>query len=136
MKIAVVDGQGGGIGRAVVERLDKIRTGDMEVIALGTNSHATSSMMKAGADAGATGENPIVHMADEVDVIIGPMAIISANAMMGEITPLMAKAVAGSRAVKLLIPLNRCNMKVLGLKKATIGDLLQEMEENLLKTIK
>jgi len=104
MRIAVVDGQGGGIGKAIVEKLRKELPGDVEIIALGTNSAATVLMLKAGANEGATGENAIVYNADKVDVIMGVIGIIAANSMMGELTPLMARAIAESPAKKVLIP--------------------------------
>lgn len=116
MRIAVIDGQGGGIGKAVVERLRKELPGDIRVLALGTNAAATALMMKAGADEGASGENAIVYNSSRVDVIVGVIGILVANAMLGELTPLMARAVAESPAMKVLIPLNRCNIEVAGVR--------------------
>lgn len=114
MQIAVVDGQGGGIGKAIIEKL-RAELGDgITILALGTNSLATSLMLKAGANEGATGENAIVFSAPRADVIIGSVAIIAANSMLGELTPLMARAVAESAAKKVLIPLNRCQIYVMG----------------------
>ena len=92
MRIAVVDGQGGGIGRAIVDKL-KTALPEVEVIALGTNSAATGQMLRAGADEGATGENAIVHNMKFVDIVVGVIAIINANSMMGELTPRMAQAI-------------------------------------------
>jgi NAD(P)-dependent dehydrogenase (short-subunit alcohol dehydrogenase family) len=103
MKIAVVDGQGGGIGKALVEKLRIEFGNDIEITALGTNALATSLMLRAGADEGASGENAIVYNAGRVDVIIGPIGIIAADSMLGELTPAMAKAIAGSSAKKILI---------------------------------
>ncbi|HBF37046.1 MAG TPA: hypothetical protein DDW50_06965 [Firmicutes bacterium] len=117
MKIAVIDGQGGGIGKLIVEKLRKELPGDTEIIALGTNSLATSGMIKAGANEGATGENAIIYNACRVDTIIGPLGIIAANSMLGELTPLMARAIAESPARKVLLPLNRCNIKIAGMDK-------------------
>ncbi|HQJ37520.1 MAG TPA: DUF3842 family protein, partial [Bacillota bacterium] len=100
MRIAVIDGQGGGIGKAIVERFRQKLEDSVEIVALGTNSLATSLMLKAGADEGATGENAIIYNACKVDIILGPIGIISANSLLGELTPLMAKAIAESPAKK------------------------------------
>jgi hypothetical protein len=110
----VVDGQGGGIGKTIIEQI-RLKLGDeVEILALGTNALATSAMLKAGANEGATGENAIVCNAPRVDIILGSIAILSANSMLGELTPLMAKAIAESPAKKALIPLNRCQIYVMG----------------------
>jgi hypothetical protein len=126
MKIAVIDGQGGGIGKALVEGLRNMFGNDIEITALGTNALATSLMLRAGADDGASGENAIVYNAGRVDVILGPIGIIAADSMLGELTPLMAEAIARSHAKKILIPMNRCNVQVVGVKNMT---LLQYIDE-------
>ncbi len=104
MVIMVMDGQGGGIGSVVIKALRTAVTEDVEILALGTNSAATARMMKAGANRGATGENAIVQTSPKADVIMGPLAILMAHAMMGEVTPRMAEAVSMSNAKKVLIP--------------------------------
>lgn len=107
MKIVVIDGQGGNIGRRIVEEIKAKKTG-CEILAIGTNCTATALMMKGGADVGATGENPVVLASRDADVIIGPIGIILADSMYGEITPRMAEAIGASRARKILIPINKC----------------------------
>lgn len=114
MKIAVIDGQGGGIGKAIIEKL-RIEFGDhLEVLALGTNALATAAMLKAGANQGASGENAIVVNAPKVDIIVGCIGILAADSMLGEITAKMAEAVATSEAKKVLIPLGKCMIHVAG----------------------
>jgi len=131
MRIAVVDGQGGGIGRAIVEKL-KAAMPDMEILALGTNSAATGQMLRAGADDGATGENAIVHNMKYVDVVVGVIAIINANSMMGELSPAMAQAIGESRAFKVLLPINRCNIHVVSVEDVPLAVHL----DNAVRTIK
>lgn len=129
MRVAVIDGQGGGIGKAIVERFRKAFEDNIEIIALGTNSLATSLMLKSGANEGATGENAIVYSASKVDIILGPMGIICANSLLGEVTPLMAKAVAESPAKKILIPLNRCNVIVAGIENKPLPHYIDDAIE-------
>ncbi len=135
MKIAVIDGKGGGIGSQAVERLKSLKSNDIEIIALGTNSQATLNMLKAGADDGATGENAIIWMSGKVDIIIGPLAIISANSMMGEISPKMAEAVASSNAKKLLLPVSKCNIEIIGLESLQFKTIFNELTEAIKKII-
>ena len=124
MKIVVIDGQGGNIGRRIVEEIKAKKTG-CEILAIGTNSTATALMMKGGADVGATGENPVVLASRDADVIIGPIGIIMADSMYGEITPKMAKAVGASKARKILIPINKC-VTVAGVDESrTISDYIK-----------
>ena len=125
MKILIIDGQGGRLGKLLIEKIKSDKP-SLELIAVGTNSIATSMMLKAGADMGATGENPVVVNAKNADVIIGPVGIIVANALMGEVTPKMAQAVGESEAFKLLIPVNKCNNYIVGTKNIGISDLVNE----------
>ena len=122
MVIAVIDGQGGGIGKALVERIkgDKELRGYL-LIALGTNSIATGQMLRAGADEGATGENAIIHNMNHVDIILGPVGIINANAMMGELSPKMAEAIGSSHALKILLPFNKCHIQVVSVPDLSVG---------------
>ena len=131
MKIAVIDGQGGGMGKAIVEKLRKAFGNDLEILALGTNALATSLMLKAGANEGASGENAIIYNVSKVDYIIGSIGIISANAMLGELTPNMARAVAESSAKKILIPLNRCNVYVAGVKSEPLPICIDQAIEKI-----
>lgn len=114
MRVAVVDGQGGGVGKALVERLRAELGAEQDILALGTNPLATSLMLRAGASEGASGENAVVVNAPRMDVIVGTIGIIAADSMLGEVTPAMARAVAASPARKILVPLNRCGIEVAG----------------------
>ena len=124
MKITIIDGQGGKIGKTLIEQLKK-RHPEQEVYAIGTNSIATSAMLKAGADYGATGENPCIVNAADSDIIIGPVGIVFANALLGEITPAIATAVGASKAYKILIPMNRCNHYIVGCEEAGISEYIR-----------
>lgn len=125
MKIVVVDGQGGRLGKLLVEGLRQAGIQD-EIIAIGTNSIATSAMVKAGADAGATGENPVIVCTRDADYILGPIGILAADSLLGEVTPAMAMAIGQSRAQKILIPVNRCRNTVVGLKDLTMSELVRD----------
>jgi hypothetical protein len=125
-KIAVIDGQGAGIGKALIERLRATYGEKISILALGTNSLATSVMLKAGADEGATGENPVVVNAERVDVIMGAIGILAADSMLGELTPPMAQAIGKSPAWKILIPLNKCQLHVAGLKNVPFASYIDE----------
>jgi hypothetical protein len=116
MRVCVVDGQGGGIGSAVIKRIKEVFAEEVEVWALGTNAIATAQMMKAHANRGATGENAILTCVPGADVVVGPIGICLANAMMGEVTPRMAAAVAESSALKLLLPFTQEKVEVVGLQ--------------------
>ena len=132
-RICVIDGQGGGIGAAIIKRLKSAFGESVEIIALGTNAIATAQMLKAKANRGASGENAIARTIVEADVVIGPTGIIMAHAMMGEVSPLIAEAVAGSRAKKLLIPLSQENLEIVGLNQDPLPHLLDILVEKHLK---
>ena len=125
MRILVIDGQGGGIGRSLVELLVK-NFPDAEVGATGTNSIATETMLKGGPSFAATGENAILFNAAEADVIIGPAGIIMANALHGEISPAIAMAVSSSKAKVVLIPMNHCRAYIAGVEEKRVAEYLQD----------
>lgn len=129
MILVVVDGQGGGIGAAIIKRLRDAITHELEILAFGTNSIATARMMKAGANKGATGENAMVLTSSKVDVIIGPFAIVMANAMMGELSPEMAEAISSSEAIKILIPLTQENVRLVGVSGEPLPHLVDQAVE-------
>ena len=116
MKIVVIDGQGGRLGGLLVERV-KARLPQAQVYALGTNTAATAAMLKAGADFGATGENPVVRNVMDADGVLGPVGVVVANAILGEVTPAMAEAVGSCRAKKFLVPMNSCGVVVAGVEE-------------------
>lgn len=123
-KICIIDGQGGRMGKTLVELL-KDALPEQELIAIGTNTLATAAMLKAGADHGATGENPVVFNCADADIIAGPIGIISANSLLGEITPVMANAVSLSRAQKVLIPVTRCNLTIAGVEEMPLNEYIR-----------
>jgi len=123
-KIVVIDGQGGKIGALLVGRL-KTEAGRHEVYAVGTNSIATSAMMKAGADFGATGENPVIVNCRDADITAGTLGIHVADSLIGEITPAMAAAIGQSNAQKVLLPINRCNNYIAGVRDLPVNDLIE-----------
>ena len=125
MQIVIIDGQGGRMGSALIERI-KATLPEHTCIAIGTNSIATAAMLRAGADAGATGENPVIVNARTADVISGPIGILVSNALYGEVTPAMARAIGESAAVKLLLPVNRCGSIVIGVKEQSLADQIRE----------
>lgn len=125
MNILVIDAQGGGIGRQLVPAL-KQRLGNVRITAVGTNSTAAGAMRKAGADGVATGENAVVVGCRTADLIVGPIGIAIADAMLGEVTPAMALAVAQSRAAKILIPFQNCGCTVVGVADASVAQLIEQ----------
>ncbi len=124
MNIMVIDGQGGRMGKSIVEQMKRNFPED-EILAIGTNSIATAAMLKAGADAGATGENPAIVGCRTADLIIGPLGIVIADSLLGEITPAMAAAIGQSRAKKILLPVNRCQHYVVGCRELPLGELVR-----------
>lgn len=131
-RICVIDGQGGGIGSAIIKKLKHLFGEGVEIVALGTNAIATAQMLKAKANRGASGENAIVQNVGKVDLIVGTIAIIMAHSMMGEVTARMAEAVATSPAKKMLIPLSQENIEIIGTSPAPLPHLIETLiEENL-----
>lgn len=124
MQILVVDAQSGGIGKQLVSML-KQRVEGAVVTAVGTNSLATSAMLRAGADSAATGENAVIVCARKADVIVGPVGIVIADALLGEITPAMAAAIGQSRAKRVLIPINHCDNLIAGVPDLSVSHLIQ-----------
>ncbi|MEA3279790.1 MAG: DUF3842 family protein [Thermodesulfobacteriota bacterium] len=135
-RICVIDGQGGGIGSTIIKRLKESFRETVEIIALGTNAIATANMLKAKANCGASGENAIARTVNKVDVIIGPIGIIIAHAMMGEVTPRIAEAVASSPAKKILIPLSRENIEIVGASSDPLPRLIDALVQDNLKNFK
>lgn len=130
MNILIIDAQGGGVGKQLVTAIKKEIPG-LSLTAVGTNSIATAAMLKAGADQGATGENAVVVCAEKADIIIGPVGIVIANSLLGEITPVMATAIGKSRAKRLLIPINHCDNIVIGIADLNLGKLIQQTVDQL-----
>ena len=130
MNVLVIDGQGGGLGRQLVAALSA-QCPDIRLVAVGTNSVAAQAMHKAGAQRAATGENAVVVNCRNADIIVGPIGILSADSLMGEITPAMAVAVGQSGAKKLLLPVNQCSNIVVGTQDLTLSRLMDEAVELL-----
>lgn len=130
MKITIIDGQGGKMGKTVIEQLKK-RHPELELYAIGTNSIATAAMLRAGADYGATGENPCIVNAADSDIIIGPIGIVFANSLLGEITPAIATAIGASKAYKILIPTNKCRHFIVGCKEMGLSDYIAQVCEKV-----
>ncbi len=128
--ILVVDAQGGGIGKQLISSIRK-EIGDLHILAVGTNTAATSAMLKAGADEGATGENPVLVASRKADYIIGPIGMVIANAMLGEITPSMARAIAEADAKRIMIPFSNCDNFIAGVSDFSTGRLIQDAVNQL-----
>ena len=129
-KVVIIDGQGGRLGQLIADGI--IKSGvECDLYGIGTNTAATEAMIKAGIKNAATGENPVIVACRDADIIIGPIAITSADSLMGEITPKIAVSVGSSKAVKLLLPVSHCNNLVVGTKKLGMNDLVSETLEEL-----
>jgi hypothetical protein len=134
MTILVVDGQGGGVGRQLAAQI-KETFPDVRLMAVGTNTIATSAMLKSGADTAATGENAVLVAARKADVIVGPLGIVVADSLGGEISPAMANAVAQSNAKRILIPFKQCDNVIVGVSDYTLGHLIQQAVDELRKIL-
>lgn len=130
MRVLVIDGQGGGLGRQLVAAISAACP-DAELTAVGTNSLAASAMLKAGAARAATGENAVLVNARRADVIVGPLGIVIADALLGEITPSMAAAVGQADAKRILIPVNHCDNYVVGIADVPVGTLVQSAAQKV-----
>ena len=134
MKIVIIDGQGGKIGAALINKI-LIKYPNLELYAIGTNSMATSAMIKAGTKFSATGENPVVVNSKDADIIIGPIGIINVDAYLGEISANMVLAITASKAKKILIPYSKCNVVVAGINEMNMDGLLNSAVNELSKII-
>lgn len=135
MIITVIDGQGGGLGSALISRLRDRLGGEHQLIAVGCNALATSAMLKAGAQRGATGENAVCYNAARSDLILGPIGLLSANALLGEVSPAMANAVSSAPGRKILIPSSSCGILVAGATGLKLEDALQSAVELCLREV-
>ena len=130
MKILVIDGQGGSLGAQLIKSI-LAKFPKAELTAVGTNAMATSAMLKAGADNAATGENPVVVACRTADIIVGPVGIVAVDSLNGEITPKMALAVGQANATRILIPMNRCDILVAGVKNASVNTLIDDAVDKI-----
>ena len=130
LNVLIVDGQGGMVGKQMVEAVRKMIP-DAEITVVGTNTSATASMLKAGADNGATGENSVVVAVRDADIIVGPIGIVIADSLLGEITPKMAVAIGSSPAKKILLPVNKCNNIIVGVGGKSTSSLISEAIETI-----
>ena len=135
-RVLIIDGQGGNMGRQLVEQLLLQSNITLEVTVVGTNAIATANMLKASAQVqGATGETAVIVAARKADVIVGPVGIVMADALMGEITPAMANAVAQSNAYKVLLPVNKCNHFIVGVRDDSMSQLVQQAVQEVIKSL-
>ena len=130
MNVLVVDAQGGGVGKQLVAAIKK-QYPDVTVTAVGANSAAAAAMLKAGADNSATGENAVIVNCRRADVIVGPIGIVIADSLLGEITPAMALAVSQSSAKRILLPMNHCDNIVVGVSDLNLGKLIQQAVDKI-----
>lgn len=135
MNILVIDGQGGQVGAQLVKEIT-VRFPELQITAVGTNATATAAMLKAGAKQAATGENPVVVACRKADVVIGPIGIVIADSMYGEVTPQMAVAVGQADATRILIPMNRCENLIAGVQEVTVSAMLADVFAKLEKIVK
>jgi hypothetical protein len=135
MRIAVIDGQGGGIGKHIVEQLRK-RLPELDILALGTNALATGAMLRAGATEGASGESAICYNADRVDLILGSVAVMMVYGLLGEITAAMAAAISASRAEKLLLPIQRGNILLVGVPRTPLPHQIEALAAEVEKRLR
>lgn len=133
-KIVIIDGQGGRIGSLLVEKIKKAGAA-CTLVAIGTNNSATAAMLRAGAEYGATGENPVIVNARDADFIAGPLGIMAADSLLGEITPAMAVSIGQSKALKVLLPVNKCSTYVAGTQDLPVSSLIEQAVEKILSYI-
>lgn len=136
MKILVIDGQGGKLGAQIISLIKSKNNSNLEIIGVGTNAMASEAFLKAKADVVATGENPVIVCARDADVIIGPIGIVIADSLYGEITPAMALAVSQSKATKLLIPINKCNNIIVGITDNSMKNIFDQISDYIDKLVK
>ena len=134
-RICIIDGQGGGIGATLIKYLKEAYGESVEIIGLGTNAIATAQMLKAGANRGASGENAIVHTVGTADLILGPISITWANAMLGELTPKMAEAITSCPALKILLPLAQETVVLVGVESEPLPHLVQRAVSQKIKEV-
>lgn len=136
MKILVIDGQGGKLGAQIINLIKSKNNSNLEIIGVGTNAMASEAFLKAKADVVATGENPVIVCARDADIIIGPIGIVIADSLYGEITPAMALAVSQSKATKLLIPINKCNNIIVGITDNSMKNIFDQISDYIDKLVK
>lgn len=134
IKILVIDGQGGKLGRQIIMSITEAIS-NVHITAVGTNAIATSNMIKAKVDVAVTGENAIIHNSKLADIIVGPIGIVVADSFYGEITPKMAEAIGLSHAYRVLLPMNKCNNIVVGIETITLTKLIELAVEEIKRLV-